>query len=49
MITGKIAYLVLDPDYDENDEVITDQGTWVLKYENPYYGTVKKIVYFEVE
>lgn len=52
MITGKIAYLVRDPDYNENDEYIQDSGTWELKeYDPGYYSkeNVKKIVYFEVE
>jgi hypothetical protein len=34
MISGKIAYLVQDPDYDdENDEPISNSGTWELKHE----------------
>jgi hypothetical protein len=50
MISGKIAYLVQELDYDdEKDELIPNSGTWELKHEQPYYGIVKKIVYFEVE
>lgn len=52
MITGKIAYLVRDLDYDEDDKEIPDSGTWELREEDPGYyfsKNVKKIVYFEVE
>ena len=53
MIAGKIAYLVRDLDYDdENHRAIPDSGTWELREHDPgYYSSenVKKIVYFEVE
>ena len=52
MISGKIAYLVRDLEYDENEEVTPDRGTWELRDNDPgYYSStnVKKIVYFEVE
>jgi predicted RNA-binding protein with PUA domain len=49
MTKGKIAYLVRIPDYDEDDEIIPDSGTWELKHEVPYHSEYKTIVYFEVE
>ena len=49
MTKGKIAYLVWEPDYNEEDYPIDGEGTWTFKEQEPSYGIIKKIVYFEVE